>query len=362
MLNLFLNAGQAMPEGGELILQACEENGHWAARIDVIDTGPGVAPEMRDKLFRPFQTTKPGGSGLGLPTVKRIVEAHGGTIDVQSRAGSRHQIRNPASDSTNMRRTMPAGYSGTPLVKKLGIKPGHRLLLVQPPPDFLATLGELPDDVTLAKATAGQLNMALLFVESLGELNKRLAPLVDRLIANGAVWVCWPKRASGFRTDLDENVIRHHGLETGLVDVKVCRGGRRLVGIEVRNPAGRSLRIIPSRSAPTRRCRHRFWRLSRTENNAVDFVAVSLQAREFLSGRDVPNLDRAVPTSGCEYISTGRKGHSADAVGMAPITLKLGPGRQIPQFGGCVPATGPHTDHRLEMPPTDGEPMALQIE
>jgi signal transduction histidine kinase len=53
----------------------------------VIDTGPGVAPEMRDKLFRPFQTTKPGGSGLGLPTVKRIVEAHGGTIDVQSAPG-----------------------------------------------------------------------------------------------------------------------------------------------------------------------------------------------------------------------------------------------------------------------------------
>jgi hypothetical protein len=117
---------------------------------------------------------------------------------------------------------MPAGYSGTPLVKKLGIKPGHRLLLVQPPPDFLATLGELPDDVTLAIATNRRLNVALLFVESLGELKKRFAPLVSRLVANGALWVCWPKKASGFRTDLDENVIRHHGLKTGLVDVKVC--------------------------------------------------------------------------------------------------------------------------------------------
>jgi two-component system, NtrC family, sensor histidine kinase HydH len=86
LLNLFLNAGQAMPEGGELILQACVEDDRWA-RIDVIDTGPGIAPEMRDKLFRPFQTTKPGGSGLGLPTVKRIVEAHGGAIDVQSTPG-----------------------------------------------------------------------------------------------------------------------------------------------------------------------------------------------------------------------------------------------------------------------------------
>jgi two-component system, NtrC family, sensor histidine kinase HydH len=86
LLNLFLNAGQAMPEGGELILQACAEEGQWA-RLDVIDTGCGIAPEVRDKLFRPFHTTKPGGNGLGLPTVKRIIEAHGGTIDVQSTPG-----------------------------------------------------------------------------------------------------------------------------------------------------------------------------------------------------------------------------------------------------------------------------------
>jgi signal transduction histidine kinase len=86
LLNLFLNAGQAMPEGGELILQACVEAENWA-RLDVIDTGCGIAPELREKMFRPFHTTKPGGNGLGLPTVKRIIEAHGGTIDVQSTPG-----------------------------------------------------------------------------------------------------------------------------------------------------------------------------------------------------------------------------------------------------------------------------------
>lgn len=86
LLNLFLNAGQAMPNGGELILQACVEENHWA-RVDVIDTGAGIAPELQEKIFRPFYTTKPGGTGLGLPTVKRIVEAHGGTIDVQSTPG-----------------------------------------------------------------------------------------------------------------------------------------------------------------------------------------------------------------------------------------------------------------------------------
>lgn len=86
LLNLFLNAGQAMPDGGELILQACVEDEPFA-RIDVIDTGSGIAPELREKIFRPFHTTKPGGTGLGLPTVKRIVEAHHGTIDVQSTPG-----------------------------------------------------------------------------------------------------------------------------------------------------------------------------------------------------------------------------------------------------------------------------------
>jgi hypothetical protein len=117
---------------------------------------------------------------------------------------------------------MPAGYSGTPLVQKLGIKPGHRLLLKQPPPDFLATLGELPEDVTLAKSTAGQVNVAILFVQSFADLKKHFAALADRLVANGALWVCWPKKASRVETDLDENVVRHHGLEVGLVDVKVC--------------------------------------------------------------------------------------------------------------------------------------------
>jgi two-component system, NtrC family, sensor histidine kinase HydH len=100
LLNLFLNAGQAMPEGGELILQACVEDDCWV-RIDVIDTGAGIALEMRDKLFRPFQTSKPGGTGLGLPTVKRIVEAHGGTIDVQSTPGhgTKFSIRIPIQNS-----------------------------------------------------------------------------------------------------------------------------------------------------------------------------------------------------------------------------------------------------------------------
>src|SRR5947208_9300290 len=69
LLNLMLNAEQAMPQGGELIVQACAEGG--SVRLDLIDTGMGMTAEQAGRVFRPFFTTKPGGSGLGLPTVKR---------------------------------------------------------------------------------------------------------------------------------------------------------------------------------------------------------------------------------------------------------------------------------------------------
>lgn len=85
LLNLMLNAEDAMPQGGTLTLQARAENG-WVA-LDVIDTGCGMPPEVADRAFRPFVTTKPGGTGLGLATTKKIVQAHGGEIDLQSEPG-----------------------------------------------------------------------------------------------------------------------------------------------------------------------------------------------------------------------------------------------------------------------------------
>src|SRR5260221_6190914 len=90
VLNLMLNAEQAMPEGGELTVQARAEPG-WV-RLDLIDTGVGMSPETMAKCFEPFHTTKSGGSGLGLPTTRRIVEMHGGRIEVQSEPGSGRQF------------------------------------------------------------------------------------------------------------------------------------------------------------------------------------------------------------------------------------------------------------------------------
>ncbi len=87
LLNLLLNAVQAMPKGGELTIQATVENG--MVTLSLIDTGTGIAPEVLPKIFKPFYSTKSrsGGSGLGLPTTRKIIEAHNGTIDVQSEIG-----------------------------------------------------------------------------------------------------------------------------------------------------------------------------------------------------------------------------------------------------------------------------------
>jgi signal transduction histidine kinase len=96
VLNLLLNAEQAMPQGGELTVQASRHDGDIS--LSFIDTGKGMPPEVAAKVFRPFFSTKPGGSGLGLATTRKIIEAHGGRIDVQSEVdrGTKFTIHLPA--------------------------------------------------------------------------------------------------------------------------------------------------------------------------------------------------------------------------------------------------------------------------
>jgi two-component system, NtrC family, sensor histidine kinase HydH len=88
LLNLMLNAEQAMPDGGEITLQASVEEGEKPMlSLSIIDTGKGMDADVQAKIFQPFFSTKPGGSGLGLPTTRKIIESHHGTIEVQSEVG-----------------------------------------------------------------------------------------------------------------------------------------------------------------------------------------------------------------------------------------------------------------------------------
>jgi hypothetical protein len=124
-----------------------------------------------------------------------------------------------AGESTEPGR-MPwvSGYSGKSLVDKLGIKAGMRVYVDRPP----SHLGELLDGVTFTTRLRRQVDVVLVFVTDRSRLDRRLPTLVERTVTNGMVWVCWPKKASRVKTDLDENAVRELGLAAGVVDVKVA--------------------------------------------------------------------------------------------------------------------------------------------
>lgn len=113
-----------------------------------------------------------------------------------------------------------AGYSGTPLHRKLGVKPGSRVLLAAAPPGF-ALDAVPPEAVVHTRAAGPSYDVIVAFCPDLRRLEQRFSRLAERTTTAGALWVAWPKRASGVTTDLDENVVRDVGLAAGLVDVKV---------------------------------------------------------------------------------------------------------------------------------------------
>lgn len=117
---------------------------------------------------------------------------------------------------------MSAGYSGTPLVKKLGITEGFRVALVGAPDGFRDKLEELPNGVSFVTSVQGQLDFVLFFAKTRSEMTRNFASLAAKLKPAGMLWIAWPKRASGVATDLSEGVVREIGLDAGLVDVKVC--------------------------------------------------------------------------------------------------------------------------------------------
>lgn len=113
-----------------------------------------------------------------------------------------------------------AGYSGTPLPRKLGIVPGSRVLLVGAPPEF--GLGPLPDVDVHRRAGRSPYDVVLVFAPDRRALAARFDRARRRLTTAGGLWVAWPKKASGVPTDITEDTVREIALPTGLVDVKVC--------------------------------------------------------------------------------------------------------------------------------------------
>jgi hypothetical protein len=116
--------------------------------------------------------------------------------------------------------TTSAGYSGTPLHRKLGIKPDSRGLVSAAPPSF--EIDDAPRSAVMHTRAAGAAyDVILAFCPDLRRLQQRFARLAPRLTTAGALWIAWPKKSSGVVTDLDENIVRDVGLGEGLVDVKV---------------------------------------------------------------------------------------------------------------------------------------------
>lgn len=142
---------------------------------------------------------------------------HGEPSPIPTATSSSRRVRGSSKASL-------AGYSGTPLPRKLGIKPGHRLALLDAPDGFEATLGSLPEDVTVAARLTGKqpLDVIVVFVKRRAELERHLSAIRPRMALAAGLWVAWPKRASGVPTDVTEDVVREVALPTGLVDNKVC--------------------------------------------------------------------------------------------------------------------------------------------
>ena len=115
-----------------------------------------------------------------------------------------------------------AGYSGTPLPQKLGIKPGAAVCFLGAPDDFADTLGPLPAGVSLQPKPKGPLDVVVFFTKARRDLEKKLPALHAALAPAGGLWIAWPKKSSGVPTDMTEDVVRELALPRGLVDNKIC--------------------------------------------------------------------------------------------------------------------------------------------
>jgi hypothetical protein len=121
-----------------------------------------------------------------------------------------------------MAKKAQAGYSGTPLAQKLGIKPGMKVAVLNPPANYAALVAPLPPGATIVRKPAEGAPFVHLFTKSAAEMGQQLVQLRKSIAQDGMVWASWPKKASKVPTDITEHVVRALALPLGFVDIKVC--------------------------------------------------------------------------------------------------------------------------------------------
>jgi len=128
---------------------------------------------------------------------------------------------------------MTTGYSGTPLAKKLGIKEGFTVLLVDAPENYAELLEPLPPDVKLSPAFSSDTDIVHIFTNTRDGLFRKLAEIIKSIKQNGVIWVSWYKKASKLPTQITENTIREAAFPLGLVDIKVCSVDEKWSGLKL---------------------------------------------------------------------------------------------------------------------------------
>ncbi len=232
------------PSVGPTLLAAIRRDPPDAIVIDLTRSpsqGRDVGVAMRlQRATRRVPIVFAGGETEKAAAVRRMLPDAVFTTWARAGSAASRAIARPLSDPV-VPGSMLAGYSGTPLVKKLGIKAGMKVRLIGAPPRFDRTLGALPEGVALETGGRAACDLTIWFPRSLADLRRRVESIGRRAGAAG-LWISWPKQASGIATDLTQTAVRRHGLDAGLVDYKICAIDETWSGLKFarrRTPGGR---------------------------------------------------------------------------------------------------------------------------
>ena len=212
------------PRGGNADLRALRENVPDAFVIDLSrlpSQGRAVAVELRrQKATRLAPLVFAGGEPEKVDRIRKLLPDATYTAWEGIAAAVESALANAPATPT-VPSTMDF-YAGAPLAKKLGIRPGTAVALLEAPEGFERLLDPLPPDVEIRRGARGRATLVLLFSMSMRDLRKRFATAARLLDHGGSAWIAWPKKASGIATDLNETAVRAFGLAAGWVDYKVC--------------------------------------------------------------------------------------------------------------------------------------------